>query len=100
MQDTSHETQETHEIQVVITNSLGLHARPAAILAQKAQNFVSELSITASGNTVNAKSILDILSLAATSGTTLTIRGQGPDARYAVTCLADQIRTRFEEESP
>ena len=100
MQTTSHDDiQEVYETQVVITNDQGLHARPAAILAQKAQSFASEITITGSGMTIDAKSILDILSLAATKGTTLTIRGQGPDARLAVTCLAKQIRTQFKEEA-
>lgn len=86
--------------EVLVTNELGLHARPAALLAQTAQRFNSRLSFSASGRQADAKSILDILSLAATKGTTLLLYGQGPDAREAVEALAALVRRQFREEGP
>lgn len=86
--------------EVLVTNELGLHARPAALLAQTAQRFSSRLSFSASGRQADAKSILDILSLAATKGTTLLLHGQGPDAREAVEALAALVRRQFREEGP
>lgn len=67
-----------------VRNELGLHARPAARLAQEAQKFTCELRLEASGLEVDAKSILDILSLAASRGTELTIKGWGDDAPQAL----------------
>ena len=83
--------------EVHVTNELGLHARPAALLAQTAQRFEAELFFSASGREANAKSILDILSLAATKGTTLLLCGRGPDAAEAVEALAALVRKQFRE---
>lgn len=72
---------------------LGLHARPAAKISQAAQNFNSAIVMSAEGNTVDAKSILDILSLSAAPGTNITIQATGPDAEDAVRHLTEIIST-------
>lgn len=88
-----------YEVTVVITNDLGLHARPAALVAKTAQQFASEITLTADNRQVDAKSILDILSLAAGKGTTLTVRGKGHDAENCIKSIADLVRIQFHEES-
>lgn len=82
---------------VDVLNDQGLHARPAARLAREAQRFSSQLTLVMDDMEVDAKSILDILSLAASKGSSLTIRGQGPDASPAVTTLADLFHNRFKD---
>lgn len=77
------------EITIFIKNELGLHARPAANLAQAAQQFDARITLEYEGMTVDAKSILDILSLAAGQGATLTLRCHGKDAAQAVEAIAD-----------
>ena len=77
------EVQETPEglaLPVTLHTRGGLHARPAARLAQEAQHFSSD-----------AKSMLDILSLAISTGCTLTLLARGDDAREALTALADYL---------
>lgn len=90
---------EEYETTVVITNELGLHARPAALVAKTAQNFSAEITLAADNRHVDAKSILDILSLAAGKGTSLTIRGKGHDAEDCIRSIADLFRVQFHEES-
>ena len=75
------------ETSVVIHDELGLHARPAARLAQAAQTFVSEIRLRGEQGEADAKSILDILSLAAGYGTRLTLTCSGEDAEHAVQAL-------------
>lgn len=83
---------------VVVVNQLGLHARPAARLAQEAQNFDAEISVVCDDQEVDAKSILDILTLAAAQGSTLELRADGGDAEAALDCLEELFKTRFGEE--
>lgn len=90
---------EEYETTVIITNELGLHARPAALVAKTAQNFSAEITLAADNRHVDAKSILDILSLAAGKGTALTIRGKGRDAEDCIRSIADLFRVQFHEES-
>ncbi|MCC8194060.1 MAG: HPr family phosphocarrier protein [Deltaproteobacteria bacterium] len=88
-----------YETTVVITNELGLHARPAALVAKTAQRFSAEVTLHADDKRVDAKSILDILSLAAGKGTSLIVRGKGHDAEECLKTIADLIRVQFQEES-
>jgi len=81
---------------VSLDNEFGLHARPAAILAKEAQKFSSDIRLLLDGREVDAKSILDILTLAATSGSVLIIRARGDDAPAAVKRIKQIISARFE----
>jgi phosphocarrier protein len=72
---------------VHVSDELGLHARPAARLAQAAQEFQSRITLEYADMTVDAKSILDILTLAAGKGAALTLRCQGTDAASAAARL-------------
>src|SRR5579883_3286895 len=82
--------------QVVIIDPLGLHLRPAAKLVVLAQSFRSEIRVIAKGITANAKSLLDLATLAAECGTTLDIVAHGADAHEAVTALTDLIGAGFD----
>ena len=84
--------------QVLVANQLGLHARPASQIAREAQAFDASISIVAQGQTVDAKSILDVLTLAAGQGSTLEIRASGADAAAAVERLSELFAARFGEK--
>jgi phosphocarrier protein len=86
------------ERQVVILNTLGLHVRPSAEFAGTASKFKSRVSVVKEGQAVNAKSSIDLLTLAAVAGTSLTIRAEGEDAEAAVEALARLVDSRFGEE--
>ena len=85
---------------VTITNRLGMHARPAMLLAEIAQEFDSEISIRRMDHddTVDAKSIMQLMMLAATEGTELEIKASGPDADASIQRLVELIKTGFDEE--
>ena len=82
-------------MRVCVLNEQGLHARPAARLAQQAQQFEASLTIRLDGQEVDAKSILDVLTLAAGKGSILELRANGPDAQDALDCLAGMFKNRF-----
>lgn len=90
---------EEYQTTVVVTNDLGLHARPAALVAKTAQQFTAQVTISVEDRLVDAKSILDILSLAAVKGTTLTVRGKGHDAEDCIKTIAELVRIQFQEKS-
>lgn len=78
-----------------VLNDQGLHARPAARLAQEAQKFGCAIEMAVNGAVVDAKSILDILTLAAGHGSELELRAKGPGAREALLHLGALFRNRF-----
>lgn len=83
---------------VSLTNKLGLHVRPATLLAQRANSFSSEVSLEMNGKRVNAKSCIEILTLAAPPGTDLYVIATGEDAKKAVEELSALFETNFGEE--
>ena len=84
--------------QVEITNSLGLHMRPANKFVELALKFQSEIRVHYNGNEFNGKSILELTSLAAECGSRLELVARGPDARAAIEALADLVKAQFHEE--
>jgi phosphocarrier protein HPr len=80
---------------VFVLNEQGLHARPAARLAQEAQKYEADIKIVCNGNYVDAKSILDVLTLAAGNGTSLELTAVGPDASEALESLGRLFKNRF-----
>lgn len=81
---------------VRVGNPLGLHIRPAYLIARLAGDYESAIEIVKDGQGVNGKSVLEILMLAATQHTQLTIVARGQDAAQAVEALAPVI----EQETP
>ena len=85
------------ENQVVVRNYPGIHAHPAVLFVKKAALFRSEVSVSNGALTVNGKSIMGVLMLAAETGTSLTIRANGPDEGEAVAALVQLVDSKFEE---
>ena len=83
------------ERRVGIKNPLGLHARAAAQFVKTASQFSSKVTVSKDGNTIDGKSILGILFLAATSGSELTITAIGDDAQKAVDALVKLVSSGF-----
>ncbi|HTU17243.1 MAG TPA: HPr family phosphocarrier protein [Gemmataceae bacterium] len=84
---------------VVITNPQGFHMRPMAAFAQLAARFDSSVKVSREGQSVNGKSILDLMLLAAAQGTELTLEVAGPDAPSALDALVKLLKSPAEEES-
>lgn len=76
------------EKKVVVRLKTGLQARPAALFVQAANRFKSEVYIEKDGKSVNAKSIMGVMSLAVASGTEIGIRAEGNDESQAVESLS------------
>jgi len=85
------------EARVVLTNKMGLHARPSTQIANAAARFSSEIAICKEGLSVDAKSVLELLMLAAECGTELLVSANGDDAQQAVSELVKLIDNRFGE---
>ena len=86
------------ETSLVITNKVGLHARPAALLVQTAAKFQAKIQVQLDERTVNAKSILNVLKLGATLGSIITVRAEGEDAEQAIAALTDLVHRNFDEK--
>ena len=83
---------------LTVQNRAGIHARPAAIIAQTSNKFESEITLTRDGATVNAKSIMGVITMAAGYNTTLTLKADGPDEREACDAIFNLFESKFEEE--
>lgn len=83
---------------VTVKNKLGIHARPAALLVRTAAKFKSNIYLIKDGQTVNGKSIMSVMSLAAEQGSKIVIRAEGEDEKAAVNKLAELFENKFEED--
>jgi len=82
---------------VVIINKLGLHARASAKLTQLASNYKCEVMLSRNNRRVNAKSIMGVMMLAASKGTTIVIETNGEDEIEAMRALLELINDCFGE---
>lgn len=85
----------------LLTNAVGLHARPSVKLTQLAKSFTSatiEVGLSADGPWVDAKSPVKIMRVKAGRGETLHFRAHGVDAAKAVAALVELVERRFDEE--
>lgn len=82
---------------VTIKNESGLHARPAGMFVKKAAEFKSTVDVIAKGKTVNAKSIMGIMSLGLAQGDELTISANGEDQESAINALVELVEGGFGE---
>ena len=80
-----------------ITNELGLHLRAAADFVRTASKFKSDIEIQSEHRSINAKSLLNILMIAAKKGFKLIIRCSGEDEKEALGVLVDKVRNKFGE---
>jgi phosphocarrier protein HPr len=85
---------------VTVINPQGFHARPAHLFVKLAASFPCHIEIVKGNEVINGKSILDLLTLGAGNGTTLTLKACGPDADAAVNALAKLIESGFGEMTP
>ena len=83
--------------EVMINNEVGLHARPATFFIQKANEFKSGIWVEKDERRVNAKSLLGVLSLGITKGTTITLLADGVDEKEAVAALSELVSGNFGE---
>jgi len=84
--------------EVQIVNRLGLHARAAARFVHLANRFACRIVVNKGGSSVDGKSILGLLTLAAGKGTRLRLSADGQDEERAVSELAKLVRDRFGED--
>ncbi len=80
-----------------IKNKLGLHARAAAVLVKTTSRFLSDIKIIKDGVEADGKSILGILSFAASKGTNITVLTDGEDADIALNTIEELIESGFGE---
>jgi len=85
--------------EITIINKLGLHARAAAKFVSLASGFESEILVSRNGKTVNGKSIMGVMMLAAACGSTIELSAEGSDEELAVKELEALIVARFGEEA-
>ena len=85
------------ESEITLINRLGLHARAAAKLVNLSKSFASQVSLTKDGNTVDGKSIMNVLLLAAPVDTVLELKVEGEDEQEAFEAIVALIEDRFGE---
>ncbi len=84
--------------EVVILNEVGLHARPCSKFVKLAGTFRADVWITKDGHTVNGKSIMGLMMLAAGQGSRLLITCEGEDADAALAAIEKLILSKFDED--
>lgn len=84
--------------EIIVLNKLGLHARPSALLAKTAGLFSSSVTLTCGKRSVDAKSILGLMTLALARGAHLTLTVDGPDEKDAAESIRTLFNGRFGEE--
>ena len=81
-----------------IVNKKGLHARASAKFVQTAERFDAMVKVTSGGETVGGTSIMGLMMLAASTGTTITVEASGNEASAAIDALAGLVESGFGEE--
>lgn len=84
--------------ELVIQNRLGLHARPAAMFVREANRHRCEIHVEKDGETINGKSIMGLMMLAAGMGSKIVIHATGQGADEALVSLEKLIERKFDEE--
>jgi len=83
---------------VEIINERGLHARASAKFVKMASGFDAEVTVSREGSSVDARSIMGLMMLAAGIGSTIDITAEGPEAAAALEALCELVENRFDEE--
>jgi len=86
------------EINLVVRNQVGLHARPAVLFVQTAQRFQADIRVAKGGADSNAKSFRAVLALAVNQDDAVTVRAEGPDADEALAALSRLVADNFGEK--
>ena len=82
----------------VVTNKLGIHARPAAMFVKTANGFKCDIKVEKDGEQVDGKSIMGLMMLAAGPGSTLKVKANGGDAIQALHALEALVKRKFDED--
>jgi len=83
---------------LLVSNKLGIHARPAAMFVKTANRFSCDIFVEKDGEKVNGKSIMGLMMLAAGPGSKLTVHAQGQDAPQALAEIETLLRRKFDED--
>ncbi len=83
------------EIELLIRNQLGLHARACALFVKTASKFKSEVMVARDGEVVNGKSIMGVMMLAAEAGSTIVVKAQGADEQEALIAIRELVDGKF-----
>jgi phosphocarrier protein HPr len=83
---------------VTIKNRAGIHARPAALIVNTANQYESEIFLEKDSMRINSKSIMGIITLGASYKSSISIMAEGPDESEAVEAITKLFENRFEEE--
>ena len=83
---------------LIVKNRAGIHARPAALIAQTANKFNCELTLIVGDTEVNAKAIMGVITMAAGYNTSITLKADGSDEREAVQAIEALFDSKFAEE--
>ncbi len=83
---------------ITIDNLLGIHARPAAKIAEIANQAKLKVWLSANNNKVDAQSMIDILTLGACMGTEVVIEVETPEDIFVLNMICDLFKSRFGEE--
>ncbi|MCR9212746.1 MAG: HPr family phosphocarrier protein [Proteobacteria bacterium] len=86
------------KVNATIMNERGLHARAAAKFVKCAESFNADVVVTKGDNQVSGSSIMGLMMLAASKGTSISLEASGPDADQAIQSLCDLISGKFGEE--
>ena len=86
------------ETRLLITNSMGLHARPAMAFVDIANSFTSDIRVAKGQQQVDGKSIMQMMMLGAVQGTELDLIVQGPDSEAAAAALRELVDRQFDEK--
>lgn len=84
--------------ELLVSNKLGIHARPAAMFVKVANRFSCNIFVEKDGEKVNGKSIMGLMMLAAGPGSKLTVHAEGHDASAAIAELELLLNRKFDEE--
>jgi phosphocarrier protein len=84
--------------ELVVINKLGIHARPAAMFVKIANKFSSSIMVAKDGDTVNGKSIMGLMMLAAGPGSKILISCEGEDCHAALAAIEELMKRKFDEE--
>uniref|UniRef100_A0A832HZW0 HPr family phosphocarrier protein n=1 Tax=Eiseniibacteriota bacterium TaxID=2212470 RepID=A0A832HZW0_UNCEI len=83
------------EVELLIRNQLGLHARACALFVKTAARFQAQVLVSRDDLEVNGKSIMGVMMLAAEEGSTIRVRAEGPDEQAAVEALRELVEGKF-----
>ncbi len=86
------------EREITVKNKLGIHARPASLIVKAASRFASDITLIKDDVVANAKSIMNVMMLAAAKDATILLKADGSDEEEAVRTIAEMFANKFDEE--